>query len=302
MGAGEDRTGIVFNIQHFSVHDGPGIRTIAFLKGCPLRCKWCCNPESQNPRPELAFDEKKCIGTGECGLCLQCPKNAVASGEAGKIRVLREFCDDCGECAGKCPSSALEMVGRKMSVREVLDVVEKDFCFYARSGGGLTLSGGEPFFQAEFAIALLKSAKSAGMDTAVETCGHVQWKVLKEALPYLNALMFDVKCIDSVKHQDFTGMSNELILENFRRICERFPGLSKTVRTPVIPGFNDDPQDIRMIADFIRPYTHVKFELLPYHRLGEPKYAFVGKACPLADLKSPDAERIQRLREIAENR
>ena len=130
MHKGQGKTGIVFNIQHFSVHDGPGIRTIAFLKGCPLRCGWCCNPESQNPQPELAFDEKKCIGTSECGLCLDCPNNAIAANKAGMISVRRDLCDNCGRCAEKCPSRALEIIGKEMSVQEVLDIVEKDFCFY----------------------------------------------------------------------------------------------------------------------------------------------------------------------------
>ncbi len=302
MSTGKDQTGVVFNIQHFSVHDGPGIRTIVFLKGCPLRCRWCCNPESQDPRPEVTFDPKKCIGTAECGLCLQCPQGAVTADETGITGINRELCDNCGECAAKCPSRALEMIGSRMSVKEVLEAVEKDFCFYSRSGGGLTLSGGEPFFQGEFAVELLKNAKFNGMDTAVETCGHVPWEVLEKALPYVNAMMFDIKCIDPAKHEDLTGVSNRLILDNFARICRHFPRLSKTVRTPIIPGLNDDPEDIRKIVDFIRPFSGLKFELLPYHRFGEPKYTFLGKTYPLPGVSAPEEARMQRLRNIADNR
>jgi pyruvate formate lyase activating enzyme len=298
---GKEKTGIVFNIQQFSVHDGPGIRTIVFLKGCPLQCRWCSNPESQKPRPELAFDRKKCIGQNECGRCLDCPQGAIGVNGASEVELKRDLCNDCGVCAEECPSRALEIIGGEMSVRQVLDSVEKDFCFYSRSGGGLTLSGGEPLFQPDFAIGLLKHAKSLGMHTAIETCGHLKWEVLEESLNYTNSLMYDIKCMDPVKHREFTGVSNTLILENFEKICRSFPQKSKIVRTPIVPGFNDNPEEIESIAEFIRPFPNVKFELLPYHRFGERKYELTGRSYLLTDLRPPDERRMLLLRNIAQS-
>jgi pyruvate formate lyase activating enzyme len=299
MGICEQETGIVFNIQQFSVHDGPGIRTIVFLKGCPLRCQWCCNPESQDPQPELALNVEKCIGTGECGLCLRCSQKAIKVDAKGRAAIDRSLCTNCGACAEECPSKALELIGSKMSVREVLQAVEKDFCFYSRSGGGLTLSGGEPLFQQDFSIRLLKGAKAIGMDTAVETCGHIHWAVLEQACAFINTLLFDIKCMDSVKHKGFTGVSNALILENFKRACNLFPHIPKIVRTPVVPGFNDNALEIQSIAKFLRPFPNVTHELLPYHRFGEPKYTFMGKSSLLAEVKPPESTRMKELKRFA---
>ncbi len=296
MDTGQETAGIIFNIQQFSVHDGPGIRTIVFLKGCPLRCRWCCNPESQNPQPELAFDPKKCIGMSECGLCLRCGQNAVETLEDGKVRINRDVCTDCGTCAADCPSKALEMIGRQMTVEEALSAAEKDHCFYSRSGGGLTLSGGEPLFQPDFAIGLLKGAKRIGMDTAIETCGQVKWEILEEALRHVNTIMYDIKCIDSQKHKEFTGSSNPQILENFKALCAAFPNVSKVVRTPIVPGFNDDPVEIESISRFLKPFPDVKHEFLPYHRFGELKYELMGMPYLLTDIRPPDAEHMTSLR------
>lgn len=295
------RNGRIFNIQQFSVHDGPGIRTIVFLKGCPLRCRWCCNPESQSPQPELAYDARKCIGTGECGLCIQrCDRNAMSGGEGGRLRLDRGLCTNCGVCGQVCPSKAIEMIGREMSVREVLGSVEGDFCFYSRSGGGLTLSGGEPLFQPDFAIELLKGAKAIGMDTAIETCGHVEWEVLDEAAAHTNTIIYDVKCIDSRKHREFTGISNDRILENFEKLCGKFPNIPKTVRTPVVPEFNDTREEIRAIAQFLEPFPNVKHELLAYHAFGESKYTFMGKPYRMSGAKPPDKDRMTYLRGFAQ--
>lgn len=295
MGKQDNGKGFVFNIQRFSVHDGPGIRTIVFLKGCPLRCRWCCNPESQGAQPELAFDPRKCIGKDQCGLCLKCERKAIETAGA-VLHVNRDKCTNCGICAEECPSGALELIGKQMSVREILDAVEKDTCFYSRSGGGLTLSGGEPLYQPDFAVELLKAAKATGMDTAIETCGHADWGHVAEASGFTGTFMYDIKCIDRNRHKEFTGLYNDRILKNFERLCREFPAIPKIVRTPVIPGFNDDPGEIEAISKFLLPFPNVQHELLPYHAFGEPKYALFGKSYGLAGTRTPDDIKMNLLR------
>lgn len=277
----KNKYGYTFNIQRYSVHDGPGIRTIVFLKGCPLKCQWCANPESQYVQPELAYNHNKCIGTQECQFCFRaCNKGAIEEQE-GKITINRELCDNCGKCADICPSKALNMYGKLMAVKEAIDLVEQDSSFYTRSGGGITLSGGEPVLQTDFAVGLLTEAKKRRMNTAIETCGYAEWDKLERVCELVDTILYDIKCMDSDRHKQFTGVNNELILSNFQKLCERFPSKSILVRTPVIPGFNDTEEDILAIIDFIRGMPNVKYEILGYHRLGEPKYTYIGKEYPL---------------------
>lgn len=281
--------GFVFNIQRYSLHDGPGIRTLVFLKGCPLRCRWCSNPESQRLEPELAYNEDKCIGTGECTHCKDvCPGGAVRENDKGLVGLDRALCQECFQCADSCPSHALSVFGKFMTVDEVLQAVEADGVFYGRSGGGMTLSGGEPLAQADFACELLKEAKRRRINTSIETCGFVEWKDLERVCGYLNSILFDIKSMDPVKHKEFTGVSNERVLGNFQRLCERFPNLPKRVRTPVIPGFNDTEEDIEAIVDFIRDKPNVEYELLAYHRLGQPKYQYLGRQYTLVEIRVDD--------------
>jgi len=282
--------GLVFNIQKFSLHDGAGIRTLVFLKGCPLSCRWCANPEGISSSVELAFDPAKCIGTKECGRCLEaCPSGAVLPVSAsGRVEIDRTRCDACGVCADLCPSRALEQVGRWMTVDEVIRVVEEDSGFYARSGGGLTLSGGEPLLQAAFAVEVLRTARGQGIHTALETSGCCPWEDLEAACSLADEIFFDVKARESAKHRAGTGVPNERILENLRWLCARFPDRPLRVRTPVIPGYNDTPSEIRAIAEFLETLPRpVEYELLPFHRFGEPKYARLGKPCPLEGLAPP---------------
>ncbi len=297
--------GLVFNIQKFSLHDGTGIRTLVFLKGCPLSCRWCANPEGISPSVELAFDPAKCIGTGECGRCLEaCPCGAVRpSPHGGRVEIDRTRCGACGLCADACPSRALERVGRWMTVEEVLREVEEDSGFYARSGGGLTLSGGEPLLQAAFSVEVLRAARGRGIHTALETSGSCPWEDLEAACSLADEVFFDVKALESAKHRAGTGVPNERILENLRRLCARFPDRLLRVRTPVIPGYNDTPADIRAIAEFLEALPGpVAYELLPFHRFGESKYGRLGKPCPLEGLASPSPGLMASLKRYAAGR
>jgi pyruvate formate lyase activating enzyme len=300
-GQDESVRGLIFNIQKFSLHDGSGIRTLVFLKGCPLTCKWCANPEGQAYTPELAYRPDKCIGTSECDRCRGvCEVDAIRCGEDGRVEISRELCSDCGKCVDVCPSKALELLGTSMSADELIKVVEEDSSFYARSGGGVTLSGGEPLAQTEFVLEFFKKARARGIDTALETSGLCRWEDLEQACRLVNHVFFDVKALDRGKHEEGAGAGNERILENLGRLRETFPELPVTVRTPVVPDFNDSPEDIRAIAAFLDrlPGGRVEYELLPYHRFGESKYSQLGKVYPLRGMEPPRKEQIEDLRQI----
>lgn len=293
----KDVLGTVFNVQKFSVHDGKGIRTLVFLKGCPLRCKWCSNPESQRLEQERAFNPTRCLTAPVCGRCVDaCPSGAITKID-DQLCDDREKCTECFACVQACPSSAQSCYGETQTVDLVLRRVEEDGVFYARSGGGLTLSGGEPMVQPDFVLALLREARARRINTAMETCGHCDWGGMAKACALLNSLIFDVKCMDSAKHREFTGVGNELILKNFTRLCEEFPDLPLMVRTPVIPGFNDTEEDILAIREFISRRPNVRYELLPYHRMGQPKYEYIGKRYPYEGVVLNDAvmKRLQAL-------
>lgn len=302
MSAQQDRQkqGRIFNIQKYSVHDGPGIRTIVFMKGCPLSCHWCSNPESQQRQPELAYNVGRCLTTAKCVRCLDaCSRGALLRQDDGTLRVDRALCEGCSmSCAEACPAQGLIVYGQERTVADVLKVVEQDAAFYTRSSGGMTLSGGEPLMQGDFALALLREAGRRRIKAAMETCGFGPWEVLREAAGMLRDVLFDIKHLDSSVHESRTGLSNERILDNFRRLAEEFPQLPVLARTPVIPGFNDNPKAIAAIAEFLKPYPQVRYEMLPYHRLGTQKYHFLDRQPPMGEA-ALDPDRMTHLQRIA---
>ena len=264
--------GIVFDIQRCSLNDGPGIRTTVFLKGCPLRCIWCHNPESYHPEPQVMYIARKCTLCGRCAVV--CPQHSVSP--AGH-EIDRAGCIACGHCAEVCLCDAIEICGRTMSVEEVLAEVRKDRLFYRTSGGGLTLSGGEPMFQADFALALAKAAQEEGIHVAVETSGMCRWDVLEGMLPYTDLFLFDCKETDPARHRAFTGADNTLILENLRRLNDS--GAHIILRCPIIPGCNDREEHLKAIATLAGSLDHVqRIDVEPFHPLGLGKEAQLGIA------------------------
>jgi pyruvate formate lyase activating enzyme len=282
----------VFDIQSFCIHDGPGIRSVVFLKGCPLRCLWCANPESQSPKPELMTYPAKCTG---CGACVPaCPTGAAKLSETD-----RAACLSCGKCAEACPSGARELAGKEMTVDEVLAAVEGDRLFYEDSGGGITLSGGEPLMHADFCAALLDAARGAGLHTAVESCAFASREAVDAVFSRVDLALLDVKHADSREHERLTGVPNEKILENIRFV--RFGlGVPVVLRMPTVPGLNDSEENVAAAADFAKELG-APLCLLPYHRLGLGKLDALGRP-HYGDIPLPDDARMERLRSLAESR
>jgi pyruvate formate lyase activating enzyme len=258
--------GRITEIQRFSIHDGPGIRTTVFLKGCPLHCWWCHNPETQHAAPQLAFTAATCIACGDC--VAACPRGARSLGDLRAID--RSACVACGACATACPAGALELVGREVTVGEVIAEVERDRPFYQQSGGGLTLSGGEPLLQADFAVGLLEAARAAGLHTCVETCSQVDPAVLDRVLPLVDLFLCDFKETDPERHRTWTGVGNQRILANLRRL--HAAGAHLRLRCPIIPGLNDRAEHFAGIAALAGELAGIEgVEIMPFHRLGESK-------------------------------
>lgn len=271
-------TGTVFNIQHYSVHDGPGIRTIIFLKGCPLHCRWCSNPESHYSGPEVAFNAGKCIGN-ECKICFSKAPNSFKWDDEQQLPIMLENKSETVLRAAKlCPAKALTIYGKSMTVEEVVREVEKDQTFYSRSEGGVTFSGGEPLMQAEFLKDVLQECKKRSIHSAIETTAYAPWREVQSIFRDLDYIMVDLKHMDEDKHIEWTGVSNKNILENLKNIYAEFPNKPIKVRTPVIPGFNDEPDTLLAISEFVKKeLPTAEYELLKYHRFGLNKYAFIGK-------------------------
>ena len=276
--------GTIFNIQKFCVNDGPGIRTTVFVKGCPLNCLWCHNPESKSTHTELFYNPKKCIGCGKCeALC----ENTCHIFSKNGHRYLRESCIACGKCTEECYSGALEKVGYKISVEDALTAVLKDKTFYEKSGGGITVSGGEPMAQFDFTYALLEESKKAGLHTCMETCGFAPSERYAEIAPLVDIFLFDYKTSDSAEHKKYTGVPNEKIHENLRMLDSL--GAKTILRCPIIPTINDSEEHFRGIADMANSLKNIiAVDIEPYHPLGESKTEMLGKEYPLSDLTFPE--------------
>lgn len=287
-------TGIVFNIQKFSLHDGPGVRTTVFLKGCPLRCRWCANPESQNPRVQLLYDANKCISCGTCGK--NCPESAVSMEEGGRIHIHRQRCTACLQCCKTCPRQALTWAGEEKTVDEVFRVCMQDVPFYEESGGGVTISGGEGMIQPDFVETLILRLKEKGIHTAIETTGCVSAEVFRHLSPLFDMLLFDVKHWDSAAHQAGTGVGNELIINNLQWAVEQ--NLDILPRIPVIPGFNDSLTDAKRLAQLIAESGLKRVQLLPFHQMGERKYEFLGRDYGFNGIKPLHREDLEAYRKV----
>ena len=297
----EDREvkGVIFNVQHYSIHDGPGIRTTVFIKGCPLRCIWCQNPESQYLQPQLFFDREICIG---CAKCVQvCPEGAIDISE-GKSGTNRAICQGNGNCIEVCPNEARNLMGRYATVDEVFKDVNSDAIFYQRSGGGVTLSGGEPLAQPEFTVSLLKMCRNAGMHTTLDTCGYAEWEKLRQVLDYVDLVLYDFKYMDPAEHEKHTGVSNELVLDNAVRIYHDC-SLPMLARMPIVPGYNDSVDNIEATARFIvdKLGASMKIHLLPYHSLGGTKYQRLEKTDNSVHIQPPTEEYMLELKQIFES-
>lgn len=285
--------GRIFNIQKYSIHDGPGIRTTFFLKGCPLGCIWCHNPESQSPEPELLFYARRCIG---CGKCLEVCQHGAIYMQDGKMQFDRNKCSNCGSCAEVCYPKAREMAGDLVDVNYVMKQIEKDRVFYEESGGGVTFSGGEPLMQPEFLLELLKQCKERELHTTVDTCGFANAVVLASISTYTDLFLYDLKLMDDEKHIKYTGVSNKLILESLRILSKL--GKRIFIRIPIMPGINDDDENIEATADVIRNTPGVEqVNLLPYHNIAVDKYNRLGKPNSLMEIKVPTAEEMELIAE-----
>lgn len=288
--------GIIFDIQRYSIHDGPGIRTVVFLKGCPLRCRWCANPESQSSAPQLFYVRSRCIG---CGSCVgACPDGEVSWQDDG-LAIDWKKCENSDlRWTEACPTGALSVKGTWMEVSEVLQEIEKDRIFYERSGGGVTLSGGEPLQQAEFSIALLTECRQAGFPTAVETTGAVSFGTLERAAAVTDLFLYDIKAADAELHREWTGAEQGLILENLRRLAGIHDNIF--VRTPFIPGVNGNEDEILAIIEILKQAGIGQYDILPFHQYGSGKYVSCGMHYAMQDTRPPDEALVYKIRTLIE--
>lgn len=282
-------TGRIFNIQRFSVNDGPGIRTTVFLKGCPLSCVWCHNPESQSQEREILYRANRCL---RCGACAEaCPQHAIHINEIVETNL--DLCDRCGTCIEHCYADARDIAGQDVRVDDVVVEIEKDRSFYEESGGGITLSGGEPMMQPEFVFSLLKECQARGFHTTLDTCGYAPWQDFDQIRSHVNLFLFDLKIMDDANHVKYTGVSNDIILKNLQQLADL--GENIVIRVPIIPGITNDEANMNSISEFVQKLPgDQSIDLLPYHHIAKDKYVRLQKTYDLEILTTPsDNEMLQ---------
>ncbi|MFX1325794.1 MAG: glycyl-radical enzyme activating protein [Promethearchaeota archaeon] len=290
--------GFIYDLQRFAIHDGPGIRTLVYMKGCPLKCLWCSSPQTQNSKPEIMRNEVNCK---MCGKCMEiCPDHLITITDENEIKFDRDRCTNCGKCVETCPNQALKLIGYHVTFEDLFQEVNKDSPFYRRSNGGITVGGGEPTMQIDFVTAFLKRCKQTYINTAIETCGYVKWDKMEDLLRYVDLVYIDIKHMDPEIHKDLTGVSNKMILENAKKISKI---KSMIIRIPVIPGYNDSDENLKATAKFaIDLGENIKrLELLPYHKFGTQTYVRIGMEYKLPDVEPPSEERMLHLKEIVES-
>lgn len=292
---------MIFNIQRYSIHDGPGIRTTVFCKGCPLRCLWCSNPESLSKSIELAHNSTLC---NMCGKCVEvCPRKAISVSDQ-TVMVDRQACDSCGKCIEVCYAGALKFYGQEITIQQVMDEVLKDGVFYRNSSGGITASGGEALMQADFVHQLFKQCKQKGLHTCLDTSGYAPWSDMNKVLEYTDLVYYDLKHMDSAVHKKLCGVSNDLILSNLASTASR--GIDIVVRIPLIPGVNDSEENLRSTAEFVyhlQKGESIEIDILPYHQLGLGKYVNLDRKYPMDGVQSlkPDSPTVIKAKEIIES-
>ncbi|WP_419176664.1 choline TMA-lyase-activating enzyme [Desulfosediminicola sp.] len=292
-----ERKALIFNIQKYNMYDGPGVRTLVFFQGCPLRCHWCSNPEGQLKRPQILEKKANCTN---CGTCVrQCPQGIHSIAVGGQHQIDRQIeCIGCRKCENACPESALAIMGERKTISELLEIIEEDKPFYDTSGGGVTLGGGEVLMQPEAATSLLQVCKQRGINTAIETCGYARPEVIQRAAEFVDLFLFDVKHMDSERHFELTGVRNEMILGNLQWLLENRQNVK--IRMPLLQGVNDGRREIEALINFLQPYQDYKnfkgVDLLPYHKMGVNKYSQLGWNYPIEGdpkLSSDDLHRIE---------